>query len=188
MDTERGEPGTPGETGATGTPGATGASGATGAGGARGIVGRTGEKGPPGEQGPPGGATPALAATLKELADAIEAQTSAIQQDRRDRFWLAGIAAMVLVLGLFAIVDARNQAKVNGRMAAVILAVTGCTAEDTPDQCSNRVRSGSQAEGARRVIEVDCADRRRAAGLPAPDPADSCPNQTPPHIYPGGTP
>jgi hypothetical protein len=192
---QHGEQGAPGETGATGTPGATGASGATGAGGARGIVGRSGERGPQGEQGPPGGATPALAATLQELADAIEAQTDhvktqtdALRKDRRDRFWLAGIAAMILVLGLFAIIDGRNQARANGRMAAVILAVTGCTAEDTPAECSTRVRDGSRAEGARRIVEVDCAARRLAAGLPAPIPPDTCPSQTPPHIYPGVTP
>lgn len=67
-----GEPGAPGETGATGTPGATGASGATGAAGARGHVGRAGERGPTGQQGPEGGATPALAATLRDLARSID--------------------------------------------------------------------------------------------------------------------
>lgn len=81
--------------------------------------------------------------------------------------------------------DSKQAAEHNTRIGAVILAVTGCTIEDTPAECSARVRSGSQAEGARRVAEVDCAARRLAAGLPALDPRRSCAEQTPVDVYPG---
>jgi hypothetical protein len=72
---QQGEPGTPGQTGATGTPGATGATGASGATGAAGVEGHPGSAGipgPAGPRGPEGGATPALAATLGELARAVD--------------------------------------------------------------------------------------------------------------------
>ncbi len=74
-DRERGLPGETGETGATGTPGATGATGASGATGAAGVEGHAGTAGvagPQGPQGPEGGATPALAATLSDLAAAVD--------------------------------------------------------------------------------------------------------------------
>lgn len=102
------------------------------------------------------------------------------------------VAALFLILnsvtaaGVFlAVIEARNQAKLNGQIGAVILAVTGCTVEDTPEQCRERVRSSSVAEGARRIAEVDCADRRREAGMSAPIPPDSCVSQTPESVYPG---
>ncbi len=94
----------------------------------------------------------------------------------------------ITAFGVFlTVVEARNQARLNGQIGAVILAVTGCTATDTPEQCRDRTRVASISEGARRISEVDCADRRREAGLPAPTPPDSCVSQTPESVYPGTT-
>lgn len=98
----------------------------------------------------------------------------------------AAAVLRVAVLGAEESAIAASQSQFNARLLEIILADTGCLVDDTPAQCSQRVRDANRAEGARRIIEVDCAARRLAAGLPAPIPPDSCPEQTPSEVYPGG--
>ena len=44
--------------------------------------------------------------------------------------------------------------RVNRDLLQVVLAVTGCTTADTPDECRAKVAAASTAEGARRVAQV----------------------------------
>lgn len=163
----------------TGTEGNRGEQGIQGIPGEPGADGPHGHDGIQGEQGPPGPSSVAL------LTKSFDTLAAALHQDRRDRRWLAGVAVLVLGLGLLIIVDGRNQARRNGDMMGVMLAVTGCTADDLP-ACSNVVRDAARSEGTRRIVEVDCLTRRALAGLPAFDPLHgSCLEQTPRHIYPG---
>ena len=52
----------------------------------------------------------------------------------------------------------------------IILAVTGCTVEETSEQCQAKVATG----GFRSIIEVDCRMRLALAGLPPPDKGQTC--------------
>jgi hypothetical protein len=117
----------------------------------------------------------------------------------RTNRWLRRLAVVVAVLLVclnaitaagvaWTAVDSLKQARTNGQTLAVLRSVTGCTAVDTPEQCHQRLRDSTTAEGARRTAEVDCLTRRALAGLPAPIPPTTCIDQTPRNIYPGGTP
>ena len=170
------------ETGDRGEQGIPGPQGEVGEAGPHGHDGQPGIQGVPGEPGEPGAPySVLLIAAFRDLVDAIH-------MDRRDRWWGAVGAVIGLLFGLYIIADGRDQAKTNGHTLEIILAVTGCTLDDTPEECRDRIRAAGQAEGDRRIIEVDCAARRLAAGLPAPIPPDSCPAQTPPEVYPGAPP
>lgn len=52
----------------------------------------------------------------------------------------------------------------------IILAVTGCTIEDSVEQCQAKAK----AYGAANIIEVDCRVRLAVAGAPAPERGSSC--------------
>jgi hypothetical protein len=126
----QGDPGTPGKTGATGTPGATSATPAIEA--------------PPDRGGRRAGSTPALSATLLELAasidlqtTSIDLQTAALRRDRRDRRWFAGVGALVLLLGLAGINDGRNQSRENQDHIDCVVAVL---TRQNPPKCGG-VRS-----------------------------------------------
>lgn len=52
----------------------------------------------------------------------------------------------------------------------IILAVTGCTEQDTEQQCRDRVAASST----RSVVELDCRVRLAIAGQPAPKTGETC--------------
>lgn len=79
----------------------------------------------------------------------------------------------------------QDQTKDNGRILEIMVAVTGCTPEHSPEACTNMLRDRDIREGTRRIAEVDCVHRRQHAGLPAPEPGRFCIEQTPPEVYPG---
>lgn len=192
MTDQQGEPGTPGETGATGTPGATGASGATGAGGARGIVGRTGDRGPQGPQGPEGGSTPALAATLEELAESIDRLGTRTLINLATTTFTA-LSVVLLIVGMLTL---RAVAEQNRRNGEILVDCTTPTPAATPDNpkpaahvCFERGGRATAKAVAAIVVDVDCRARRQEARMPAPpEPNLPCTEQTPPDIYPGTVP
>ena len=109
---------------------------------------------------------------------------------------VASFCVAAVVGGLLVILDdsreiseTNEQTKQNGEILNVIAAVTGCTIADTQESCQAKLRAETQrrnlVERVGRVVEVDCVHRRAHAGLPAPDPSKSCPEQTPKEIYPG---
>ena len=146
---EQGEPGTPGLTGATGTPGATGATGASGATGAAGVEGHPGQDGipgPAGPRGPEGGATPALAATLDELAheigklgirSLINGVTTAIN-------------ALTVALLIFVVVQLTGTAADTNRILTAVESVTGPEARAASAESTRRLVDGL-------VRSMDCA-------------------------------
>lgn len=67
-----------------------------------------------------------------------------------------------------------RQTEFNATMLRVLLALSDCTAEDTPDECRQRRKDRDRAEGVGRVAEVDCRNYRSHAGLPALPPNDRC--------------
>lgn len=62
-----------------------------------------------------------------------------------------------------------DQSQRNETLLRIVLAITGCTVDDTPEACAQRVGTASQAEGNRRIVEVDCRIRRALAGQPPPE-------------------
>jgi hypothetical protein len=107
------------------------------------------------------------------------------------------VALISLIVGLVSFIVTERFSQVDRNTESleritevlrIVVAVTGCTTEDTAEQCRQRLRDGSTAEGARRTAEVDCLTRRALAGLPAPIPPTTCVDQTPPSIYPGEQP
>lgn len=186
-----GETGETGETGATGTPGATGASGATGAAGARGHLGTTGKRGPVGPQGPEGGGTPALTATLAELARSIDRLGTRSLVNLVTTACIALVGAL-LVVGIVQIKDIGRGNRSNGDLLVDCVTPTpGPTPEDpTPKMhvCWDRLHDPKATGDAVAVIVDDlyCDQRRAQAKLPAvPDPTKLCRAQTPAAIYPG---
>jgi hypothetical protein len=81
--------------------------------------------------------------------------------------------------------QARDQTRRNGNIGRLLLAVSGCEATDTLDQCRQRQKDRALFDGRMRTTEVDCLTRRVVAGLPAPDPDRRCADQTPVSVYPG---
>lgn len=65
--------------------------------------------------------------------------------------------------------ESRIQSERNEDLLNIVLAITGCTVDDTPEACAQRVGTASQEEGNRRILEVDCRIRRALAGQPAPE-------------------
>ena len=65
--------------------------------------------------------------------------------------------------------EGTEQSKRNEDLLNIVLAITGCTVDDTPEACAQRVGTASQEEGNRRILEVDCRIRRALAGQPAPE-------------------
>jgi hypothetical protein len=76
-----------------------------------------------------------------------------------------------MYLGYQVVIQSKEQAESNGTLLRVLLAVSGCTAEDTPEECTERQAERSRLEGVLRVADVDCRLRRALAGLP---PATVC--------------
>ncbi len=64
--------------------------------------------------------------------------------------------------------------KTNAQSLRVMLAITECTAEDTPAECRHRQDAREKEEGVARVAEVDCRVRRALAGLPPIPPTERC--------------
>lgn len=100
---------------------------------------------------------------------------------------LVGLASFVVTDRFSQIGENEKQIDNAAASLRVILAVTGCTVEDTSPECLGRIQAASTAEGDRRIAEVDCVTRRAVAGLPAPIPPGTCISQTPPEVYPGIT-
>ncbi|MCA1571946.1 MAG: hypothetical protein LC798_16870 [Chloroflexi bacterium] len=107
------------------------------------------------------------------------------------------VALVCLVVGLVSYILAERFGQVGDNTARIdsteeilriVVAITGCTTEDTPEQCRQRMGASNTAEGARRIAEVDCVTRRALAGLPAANPPMTCIEQTDPSIYPGESP
>lgn len=62
----------------------------------------------------------------------------------------------------------------NNALLRIMLAVTGCTTDDTPQECQKRQTDRAAEEGTRRIVEVDCRIRLALAGLPSPPPDRPC--------------
>jgi hypothetical protein len=67
-----------------------------------------------------------------------------------------------------------SLSKDNATLLRVILAVTGCTAEDTAEQCSQRIVVATAAQGTGRIAEIDCRVRLALANLPPPPAGEMC--------------
>lgn len=102
---------------------------------------------------------------------------------------------VAVVGGLFVIVNvrslakgAKDQSKTNGTQLAqikaiaesntsilrVVLAVTGCTVEDTAEQCGKRSADNGRAAAAVSIADIDCRIRRALANKPAPAAGEVC--------------
>lgn len=189
-----GVPGTPGQTGQTGTPGATGASGATGATGVEGGIGATGERGPIGPQGPEGGSTPALSATLKELAATIDRLGTRTLINLVTTA-LNVVAVVLLVGGFVTLVDIAETNRENGNRTVANTAILTEQQADTNrilaavESVTSAEARAASAEGTRALVtnllaEFGCELRRHQAELPA-TPPNQCRANTPADIYPG---
>lgn len=105
---------------------------------------------------------------------------------------LVGLVSIIVGLTSFIVSNSLGQVGENTKtinntteILRIVVAVTGCTIEDTPESCRKKLADNSTAEGARRITEVDCITRRALAGLPAPNSSGTCASQTPPEVYPG---
>jgi hypothetical protein len=85
---------------------------------------------------------------------------------------VAGTAAGVG--GYNVIVQSKRQSEYNESLLRVVLAVSGCTTEDTPEACQQRQVDRAAAEGVQRIADVDCRFRRALARLPPPPPTEPC--------------
>lgn len=107
-----------------GTPGETGETGATGA---RGRAGAKGDRGQIGQRGPEGGATPALAATLSDLARAVDKLGL--------RSLINGVTtainALAVVLLVFVLLQLSDTAGNTNRILYDVESVTGSEARKT---------------------------------------------------------
>ena len=93
---------------------------------------------------------------------------------------IVGTAVLVVVLLFGAVGNTEktvNQSEQNfgvlkdqDTILRVILAVTGCTEQDTPQQCRERVAASSTGS----VIELDCRIRLALAGEPSPKMGETC--------------
>lgn len=119
---DSGEQGVRGPRGEEGPPGDTGARGIEG----RGPRGLQGPPGDPGIRGPRGiQGDPATDAVMM-LPGAFERLADALHRDRRDRRWLAAIAALILLVGG---AGSWAQSRSNGDVLARINNVTGPAAQ-----------------------------------------------------------
>lgn len=119
---DSGEQGLRGPRGEEGPPGDTGARGIEG----RGPRGLQGPPGDPGIRGPRGiQGDPATDAVMM-LPGAFERLADALHRDRRDRRWLAAIAALILLVGG---AGSWAQSRSNGHVLARINSVTGPAAQ-----------------------------------------------------------
>lgn len=86
--------------------------------------------------------------------------------------------AVLVALGVASLVvqshSQERQTVHNATMLRVILALSDCTPEDTPEGCRQRQADRAKAEGVARVEQVDCRTRRAVAGLPAIAPNERC--------------
>jgi hypothetical protein len=68
----------------------------------------------------------------------------------------------------------KEVSEINATLLRVVLAVTGCTATDSAEACSQRII----ATGATQLIglgnEIDCRVRLAIANLPPPEPGKAC--------------
>jgi hypothetical protein len=70
------------------------------------------------------------------------------------------------------IIQSKEQSQFNGSLLRILLGVSGCTVNDTPQACAQRQADRSLREGRQRVADVDCRIRRALARQPSP-PADA---------------
>lgn len=70
--------------------------------------------------------------------------------------------------------DATKQSERNEAILRIILAVTGCRLEDTPEQCAERIHQANLREGERRISETECRFRAALAGKPPTNPGELC--------------
>lgn len=91
-------------------------------------------------------------------------------------FLTAVVAVLVLAMaaGLVVIVQTRNSARANAKLLEITLAVANCTTADSPAQCRQRQVDRAAAEGAVRVLEVDCRMRAALAGKPPLGVTEHC--------------
>lgn len=122
-------------------------------------------------------------------------QPKVLANNQRTNEWirrlLVAMAVLVLILGgitastvTWLASRAVEQSSRNEALLSVVLAVTGCTVEDTPEECRQRQRDAQT----KAIADIDCRARRRDVGLPAPTPGTPCVEQTPADVYPGATP
>ena len=76
------------------------------------------------------------------------------------------VVGVVSFGGYQVIVQSRTSTHYNGTILKILLSVSGCTTNDTPEVCRQRQADRSTAEGLARIADVDCRLRLALAGKP----------------------